>query len=71
MGDHMGPEGWFTVGTITLVILALISNRVSVDVAMIGGLTVLMIGDFSAATSGKRRSGPTSADRSAGSRTRH
>ena len=42
----MGPEGWFTVGTITLVILALISNRVSVDVAMIGGLTVLMVGDF-------------------------
>ncbi|MCH7798222.1 MAG: SLC13 family permease [Planctomycetes bacterium] len=42
----MGPEAWFTVGTITLVILALISNRISVDVAMIGGLTLLMVGDF-------------------------
>ena len=42
----MGPEAWFTVGTIVLVILALISNRISVDVAMIGGLTLLMVGDF-------------------------
>ncbi len=42
----MGPEAWFTVGTIVLVMLALVSNRMSVDVAMIGGLTILMAGDF-------------------------
>ncbi|MHC4415777.1 MAG: SLC13 family permease [Planctomycetota bacterium] len=42
----MAPEAWFTVGTIGLVIVALITNRVSVDVAMVGGLTLLMAGDF-------------------------
>ncbi len=42
----MAPEAWFTVGTIVLVILGLMTNRVSVDVAMVGGLTVLMVGDF-------------------------
>ena len=42
----MSPEAWFTVSTIALVVAALVSNRMSVDVAMIGGLTVLMVGDF-------------------------
>ena len=30
----MGPEAWFTVGTITLVIVALMTDRMSADVAM-------------------------------------
>ena len=42
----MGPEAWFTVGTIALVIVALMTDRMSVDVAMVGGLTMLMAGDF-------------------------
>ena len=42
----MTLEAWFTVGTIALVIAALITNKISVDVAMVGGLTLLMVGDF-------------------------
>ncbi|UCD76119.1 MAG: SLC13 family permease [Phycisphaerales bacterium] len=42
----MSLEAWFTVGTIALVIAALVTNRISTDVAMIGGLTLLMLGDF-------------------------
>lgn len=41
----MTPEAWFTVGVITLVIAALATNRIGVDIAMLGGLTVLMLGD--------------------------
>jgi len=41
----MTIEAWFTLGTIALVIAALIATRVSVDVAMVGGLTLLMVGD--------------------------
>ncbi len=37
---------WFTIVVIAAVIAALISNRISVDVAMVGGLTLLMAGDF-------------------------
>ena len=37
---------WFTIIVIAAVIAALISNRISVDVAMVGGLTLLMVGDF-------------------------
>jgi len=37
----MSLEAWFTVGTIVLVIAALVTNRISTDVAMIGGLTLL------------------------------
>jgi di/tricarboxylate transporter len=39
-------EAWYTVGTIVLVIAALMTNRVSVDVAMFGGLTLLLIGNL-------------------------
>ena len=46
----MSPQAWFTLGTIALVIAALVSNRISVDVAMIGGLTLLLVGDFVAQT---------------------
>lgn len=42
----MSLEAWFTVSTIALVIAALITNRISTDVAMIGGLTLLMLGDI-------------------------
>jgi di/tricarboxylate transporter len=38
-------EAWFTILTIGLVVAALATNRVSVDIAMAGGLTVLMVGD--------------------------
>ncbi|MCH8315373.1 MAG: hypothetical protein IIA64_05320, partial [Planctomycetes bacterium] len=40
------PEAWFTIVIIGLVIAALMTNRISVDVAMLGGLTLLMVGDF-------------------------
>ena len=40
------PEAWFTIVVIGLVIAALMTNRISVDVAMVGGLTLLMVGDF-------------------------
>ena len=40
------PEAWFTIVIIGLVIAALMTNRISVDVAMVGGLTLLMVGDF-------------------------
>ena len=42
----MSVEAWFTVGTIVLVVAALVTNRVGADVAMVGGLTLLMAGDF-------------------------
>lgn len=40
------PEAWFTIVIIGLVIAALMTNRISVDVAMVGGLTLLMVGHF-------------------------
>lgn len=42
----MSVEAWFTIGTIILVVTALMSNQISVDVVMIGGLTMLMVGDY-------------------------
>ena len=42
----MTLEAWFTLGTIALVVAALVSNKISADVAMVGGLTMLMAGDF-------------------------
>jgi len=36
---------WITVAVILLVILAMMSNRISPDVAMMGGLTILMLID--------------------------
>ncbi len=39
-------EAWFTIVIIGLVIAALMTSRISVDVAMVGGLTLLMVGDF-------------------------
>ncbi|MEM7230427.1 MAG: SLC13 family permease [Planctomycetota bacterium] len=41
----MSIEAWYTVGTLVLVIAILATNRIGVDVAMVGGLTLLMIGD--------------------------
>jgi di/tricarboxylate transporter len=41
----MSVEAWYTVGTIALVISILATNKVGVDVAMVGGLTLLMLGD--------------------------
>lgn len=41
----MTPEAWFTVGTIALVVVTLVTNRISMDVAMMGGLTVLLVAD--------------------------
>tara|TARA_B100001059_G_scaffold204339_2_gene213584 strand:+ start:2014 stop:3840 length:1827 start_codon:yes stop_codon:yes gene_type:complete len=35
-------EAWFTLAIIALIIVALISNRIGMDVAMLGGLVVLM-----------------------------
>jgi di/tricarboxylate transporter len=42
----MTLEAWFTIGIIALVIAALVTNKISADVAMVGGLTLLMVGDF-------------------------
>lgn len=41
----MTIEAWITIGTILLVIIALMSNRISPDVAMMGGLTLLLLID--------------------------
>lgn len=41
--SSMGWEAWFTVGTVILVMSALMTNRVSTDVAMVGGLTLIML----------------------------
>ncbi|MDG2095823.1 MAG: SLC13 family permease [Phycisphaerales bacterium] len=51
----MGFEAWFTLGTIGLVMAALVSNRMQVDTAMLGGLIILMVAgvmDFTQAVSG-------------------
>lgn len=39
----MTVEAWLTIGVICLVIAGLMSNRISPDVAMMGGLTLLML----------------------------
>ncbi|MGI9013967.1 MAG: SLC13 family permease [Phycisphaerales bacterium] len=36
-------QGWFTLGVIGLVMGALMTNRINTDVAMVGGLTLLMV----------------------------
>ncbi|MBT8486367.1 MAG: SLC13 family permease [Phycisphaerales bacterium] len=38
-------EIWYTLGSIALVIAALATNRISPDTAMVGGLTLLLLGD--------------------------
>ena len=51
----MGFDAWFTLGTIALVVAALVSNRMQVDTAMLGGLVILMVAevvDFTQAVSG-------------------
>ena len=51
----MGFDAWFTLGTIALVMAALVSNRMQVDTAMLGGLVILMVVevvDFTQAVSG-------------------
>ena len=35
-------EAWFTLAVIALIIVALISNRIGMDVALLGGLILLM-----------------------------
>ncbi len=42
----MSPEAWYTICIIGLVVAALMWGKISVDVAMVGGLTLLMVGDF-------------------------
>ncbi len=41
----MTPEAWFAVAVVALVIAVLASDRVNTDVALMGGLTLLLIGD--------------------------
>ncbi len=51
----MGFDAWFTLATIGLVMAALVSNRMQVDTAMLGGLVILMVAgvmDFTQAVSG-------------------
>ena len=51
----MGFDAWFTLGTIGLVMAALVSNRMQVDTAMLGGLVLLMVAgvmDYTQAVSG-------------------
>ncbi len=51
----MGFDAWFTLATIGLVMAALVSNRMQVDTAMLGGLVLLMVFDvveFQQAASG-------------------
>ena len=40
----MDFSAWFTLIVICLVMASIISNRVGVDVAMVGGLTLLILG---------------------------
>jgi di/tricarboxylate transporter len=39
------PQAWFVGLDLLLVVVALATNRVAVDVAMVGGLTLLLLGD--------------------------
>ncbi len=41
----MTPEAWFTLAVITLVTAALASNKVAPEMAMLAGLTVLLVAD--------------------------
>ncbi len=41
----MTPQTWFVSAVLTLVIVLLASNRVAVDVAMVGGLALILLGD--------------------------
>jgi len=38
----MSPEAWFVVGVVTIVMAAMATNRIGIDVAMVGGLTLLL-----------------------------
>jgi len=40
----MGLEAWFTICVLVLVIAALISNRMGMDIALLSGLIILMVG---------------------------
>lgn len=44
-GDAVSLAAWITIAVIIVVILALMTNRISPDVAMLGGLTILMLVD--------------------------
>ncbi len=44
----MAFEAWFTLAIIALIIVALISNRIGMDVAMLGGLVILMAAGLTA-----------------------
>ena len=51
----MGPEAWFTLVVLTLVIAALVSNKMGMDLALLCGLILLMtagVVDIEAAISG-------------------
>jgi len=41
----MTLEAWYTLGVIGAVIAVLIAHKMSIDVAMMGGLTMLLLGD--------------------------
>lgn len=41
----MDPRGWFVSAVIVSVMAALAANRVAVDVAMVGAVTLLLLGD--------------------------
>lgn len=41
----MTPQAWFVSIDLLIVVVALATNRVAVDVAMVGGLTLLLLGD--------------------------
>lgn len=41
----MTPEAWFAVAVVVMVIAVLATDRVNTDVAIMGGLTLLLIGD--------------------------
>lgn len=42
-GDAVSLAAWITIAVISIVILALMTNRISPDVAMLGGLTILLL----------------------------
>lgn len=41
----MDPRAWFVSGVVVVVMAALATNRIAVDIAMISGLTLLLVGN--------------------------
>ena len=52
----MGFEAWLTIFVLGLVIAALMSNRMGMDIALLSGLIILMVGGSSMSMTSPRAS---------------